>query len=213
MCYTIKINLTREELERQFGAKFVQSEEYTTGDRVAAFSLPRLPVICSDNSREIKILSWGLIPYWVRDLKSASEIRMKTFNAKAETLSEKPSFRNSLNRRRCLVLTQGFYEWHTEGKEKTPYYIGLKDRSSFALAGLFDQWKNEESGEILKTFTVITTRANPMMEQIHNLKKRMPVILTTDAEQLWLDLKTDPIKSGLFEPFPEEKMFAEISRK
>jgi putative SOS response-associated peptidase YedK len=213
MCYTIKINLTREELEKQFGVKFEQTEDYATGDRVTAFSLPRLPVICSDNSQEIKILSWGLIPYWVKDIKTASEIRMKTFNAKAETLSEKPSFRNSLNRRRCLVLTQGFYEWHTEGKEKTPYYICLKDRSAFTLAGLFDQWKNEESGEILKTFTVITTRANTMMEQIHNLKKRMPVILSSEAEQLWLDLKTDPVKSGLFEPFPEDKMFAEISKR
>jgi putative SOS response-associated peptidase YedK len=209
MCYTIKIDLIRDQLEKQFGATFTEPDSYQPSSRANAFSLPKLPVICSDNPNEIRLFTWGLIPYWVKDTKSASEIRMKTFNAKSETLAEKPSFRNPLQKKRCLVLASGFYEWQTQEKLKIPYLIGLKDRHAFALAGLFDQWTNRETGEIEKTFTVITTRANPMMEIIHNLKKRMPVILSPGQESLWLDLKTEPYNMGFFEPFPEELMVAE----
>lgn len=209
MCYTIKIDLTREELEKRFGAKFAKDGEYNSGNRISAFSLPLLPVICSDMPSEIRLLTWGLIPYWIKDFKNAAEIRTKTFNAKSETLAEKPSFRNSLHRKRCILPVNGFYEWQTLEKLKIPYYITLKDRPVFALAGLYDQWTNRETGEVLDTFTVITTRANPMMEEIHNLKKRMPVVLSNHNEQLWLDLKTDPLKAGIFEPFPEELMQAE----
>ena len=209
MCYTVKIDHTREELEKRFGARFAESETYTTGNRISAFTLPQLPVICSDNPGVIRVFTWGLIPYWVKDIKGASEIRTKTFNAKSETLAEKPSFRNSLKRKRCLVPVTGFYEWQTLEKLKVPYYISLRSQPLVVLAGLYDQWTSRDSGEVLNTFTIITTRANPMMEEIHNLKKRMPVILSPEHEQLWLDLKTEPIQAGIFEPFPEEKMQAE----
>jgi putative SOS response-associated peptidase YedK len=209
MCYTVKIDLTREELEKRFGASYVESEPFHTGERVNAFSLPRMSVICSDHPNEIRLLTWGLIPYWVKDTKSASEIRTKTFNAKSETLSEKPSFRNSLRRKRCLVPVSGFYEWQAQEKRKIPYYITLKEQPILALAGLYDIWTNPESGEVLNTFTIVTTHANPMMEVIHNLKKRMPVILNSDGERIWLDISSDPVKEGLFLPFAQELMKAE----
>jgi putative SOS response-associated peptidase YedK len=209
MCYTIKIDLTREELEKRFGAHMDEREDYVPGNRVNAFSLPRLPVICSGDPHKISLFTWGLIPFWVKDPEQAGEMRTKTFNAKSETLAEKPSFRNSLNKKRCMVLANGFYEWQTLEKTKIPYYIGLKGYAAIALAGLYDQWTNPETGEILDTFTVITTRANPMMEVIHNLKKRMPVILDPEMEKNWLDLKVNPYKNGIFEPFREEFMFAE----
>jgi len=209
MCYTIKIDLTREELEKRFGAKFSETGPDFSGERIRAFALPRLPVICSDNPGEIRLYTWGLIPYWIKDFNSASEIRTKTFNAKAETLAEKPSFRGSYNRKRCLVPVNGFYEWQTMEKLKIPYYITLKNKPVIALAGLYDQWTDPGSGEIIYTFTIITTRANTMMEEIHNLKKRMPVILSPENERIWLDVKTDPIRDGLFEPFPQELMQAE----
>jgi len=209
MCYTIKIDLTREQLELRFGAKLDLPETYKPGIRISAFSLPQLPVMCNDNPASIRIFTWGLIPFWVKDAGSARDIRMKTFNAKSESLAEKPSFRNSLNRKRCLVLANGFYEWHTDGIKKIPYFIGLKDQVGFALAGLYDQWTNPETSEKTDTFTVITTRANPMLEEIHNLKKRMPVILSPGNELKWLDLSADPVKENLFEPYPEELMFAE----
>lgn len=209
MCYTIKIDLTREELEKRFGAKLSEPEKYQRDSKVSAFSLPLLPVICNDNAGEIRLFYWGLIPYWVKDAKNAGEIRTKTFNARSETLAEKASFRNILNTKRCLVLTNGFYEWQTSGKEKIPYFIGLSEQPAFALAGLYDQWTNRETGEELNTFTIITTRANPMMEEIHNIKKRMPVILSPKDEQRWLDLSIYPQNTGIFEPFPEKLMFSE----
>jgi putative SOS response-associated peptidase YedK len=210
MCYTIKIDVTREELERRFGAKFIKPDKYQSAVKVNAFALPLLPVICNDNPEEIRLYQWGLIPFWVKNADDAASIRTKTFNAKSETLAEKPSFRNSLNRKHCLVLANGFYEWQTQGKEKIPYLIGLKDQPVFSLAGLFDRWTNQQNGEVIDTFTVITTRANPMMEEIHNIKKRMPVILAAEDEKKWLDLKTDPNSTRIFEPFPEKFMYSQL---
>lgn len=201
--------MTREALQKRFGATMDQSAAFTPSTRVSAFSLPLLPVITSHEQGLIQLYVWGLIPYWVKEEKMADDLRMKTFNAKSETLAEKPSFRHILNRKRCLVLTTGFYEWHTDGKKKLPYFIGLKDEAGFALAGLYDSWANPSTGEILNTVTVITTRANPMMEEIHNLKKRMPVILPPENETRWLDIRVDPVREGFFEPYNQDKMFAE----
>lgn len=210
MCYTIKINLTREQIEKRFNAVLQQPELFSTGDKINAFSLPRVPVICSDNPEEIRLFFWGLIPFWVKDIVSANEIRRKTFNAKAETLTEKPSFKNSLKSKRCLVVVSGFYEWQTAEKKKIPYLMSLKNQPIFALAGLFDIWKNAENNEILKTFTIITTRANPKMEEIHNLKKRMPVILSSEDEKTWLSPELTTIEmTRIFEPYPQEQMVFE----
>lgn len=209
MCYTVKINLTREELERRFGAQFKNSVSYTSGSRISAFTLPNLPVICNNKPDEIKVYTWGLIPYWVKDASQAGEIRMKTFNARCESLSEKASYRHIIGCKRCLVLVNGFYEWQTQVKNKIPYYIGVTGQAAIALAGLYDEWINPVSGEIHNTFTIVTTRANPMLEIIHNLKKRMPVILSDDDQKRWLDLNFDPSRCGLFEPFPENLMFSE----
>ncbi len=126
MCYTIKIDLTREQLELRFGAKLDLPESYKPGNRISAFSLPQLPVICNDDPLSIRLFTWGLIPFWVKDSNSAKDIRMKTFNAKSETLAEKPSFRNSLNRKRCLVLATGFYEWHTDGEQENSLFYWIK---------------------------------------------------------------------------------------
>jgi putative SOS response-associated peptidase YedK len=209
MCYVVKIDMTREALEKRFGAKIDAPAAFTPSTRVSAFSLPAHPVVTGSEPGKILLYVWGLVPYWVKDEKLAGDLRMKTFNARSESLTEKPSFRHVANRKRCLVLTNGFYEWHTEGKHKIPYFIGLKSETGFALAGLHDTWTNPLTGEILNTFTVITTRANPMMEEIHNLKKRMPVILSPENEARWLDVQVDPLKEGLFEPYDQDKMFAE----
>ena len=215
MCYTIKINLTREEIEKRFRATLEQPELFSPGEKISAFALPAIPVIVDKNPEQIGSYIWGLIPFWVKDAESADALRRRTFNAKAETLAEKPSFRNAFKSRHCLVLTSGFYEWQTAGKEKIPYLMGLKDQRAFALAGLYDIWTNPVTGEMLNTFTVITTRANPRMEEIHNLKKRMPVILPPENEKRWLshDLSPQEIIS-LFEPYPQELMtFEKLEKK
>ena len=209
MCYTIKIDMSREELEKRFGARFADPDEYRPGSRVTAFSLPLLPVITGEEPGEIRMFHWGLIPFWVKDRNDAESIRKKTFNARSESLGEKPSYRALVNRRHCLVLANGFYEWQTLEKRKVPYFIGLKENQAFALAGLYDYWTDRSTGEIIPTFTVITTRANPMMEKIHNIKKRMPVILFPERERDWLDLRETERAAQLFEPFPQQLMFAE----
>jgi putative SOS response-associated peptidase YedK len=209
MCYTIEINLTREQIEKRFQAEFKDGSDFEPKQRVSAFALPELPVICSGSEDEIKLFTWGLIPFWVKNAEDARSIRTKTFNARAETIAEKASFRNSFRSKRCLVLTDGFYEWHTDGKVKTPYFINLRDRNPFALAGLYDTWLNNDSGEYINTFTVVTTRANPLLEKIHNIKKRMPVILPPGNERQWLDtaLPVTDIQR-LFIPFDENLMSA-----
>lgn len=210
MCYTIEINLTREQIEKRFGAKFTDGEDYAPGIKVSAFGLPSVPVICSGNPGEISLLTWGLIPSWVKDEEGAKSIRMKTFNARSETLAEKPSFRSSYKDKRCMVLVNGFYEWQHTGEKKIPYFIRLMDDVPFALAGLYDNWINRDTGEVLNTFTIITTRANPMMEIIHNTKKRMPAILPPDAEKEWLNPGYDSRRLAEFlKPFDENLMLAE----
>jgi putative SOS response-associated peptidase YedK len=187
MCFTVNINLTRNALENRFGAKFRSPSSFHPGYYFNAFDLPDLPVIQSEDPASINLVKWGLIPFWVRDAKAASEIRLKTFNARAETIREKPSFRGSVKSKRCLVLCRGFYEWQHRGNEKIPHYIYLEGESPMAMAGLYDDWTDRESGEVLQTCSIITTAANPMMEKIHNSKKRMPVILPDEAEKFWID--------------------------
>lgn len=187
MCFTVNINLTRNALESRFGAKFRDPASYRPGYYFNAFDIPALPVILSEDTDSINLVKWGLIPFWVRDSKAASEIRRKTFNARSETIREKPSFRGAVKSKRCLVLCRGFYEWQHRGSEKIPHYIYLEGEQPLALAGLYDDWTDRETGEVLQTFTIITMAANPLMEKIHNSKKRMPVILQDSEENSWID--------------------------
>ncbi len=190
MCYTIEKNLTRDELEKRFGKNFKPNRPFSPGKRVSGFSFPDVPVIKLQEPEAIDVLHWGLIPFWSKNEESAMQIRQKTLNAKAETLHEKPSFRHSVMNKRCMVLTNGFYEWQHVGKQKIPYYIRLRDDIATPMAGLYDSWTNKDTGEVMDTFTIITTKANSLMEEIHNTKKRMPVILIPDAADMWIDANT-----------------------
>jgi putative SOS response-associated peptidase YedK len=214
MCYTIEINLTREQLEKRFRANLDNHLPYRKQQRASAFTLPECPVICAENPSVIRLFTWGLIPVWSRDEHYAREIRMKTFNAKAETITEKASYRHLIKANRCLVPVNGFYEWQARGKEKQPYYIRVKESEIVALAGLYDSWTNRVTGEIINTFTIITTHANPLMEKIHNTKKRMPVILNENDESTWIDPSLPLDKTLLLlQPFNEKDMLAEEVEK
>jgi len=209
MCYTISINLTKIALEKKFGAKTEKLRDFHPKYLVSAFSLPELPAITIEDPGEFVPLRWGLVPFWVKDEKSAGEIRTKTMNARSETIAEKPSFRDSFKSRRCLIPVQGFFEWHELAGKKYPFYIHLKSDQPFALAGIYDKWINKETGEILNTFSIVTTAANPLMEKIHNSKKRMPLILDNETEKKWLDKNSNPAETrNLCLPFDELKMEA-----
>ncbi|HEX6287843.1 MAG TPA: SOS response-associated peptidase [Herpetosiphonaceae bacterium] len=136
-------------------------------------------VIEHKGQRELHAMQWGLIPAWAKDPK----IGYKTFNARAETIAEKPAFRHAFKHKRCLVPARAFYEWLTENGRKVPYSFSLEENELFAFAGLYDVWKTP-SGEPLYTYTIITTTPNELVEKVHN---RMPVMLSPDAEAVWLD--------------------------
>lgn len=132
-----------------------------------------------DDSRELVQLRWGLVPFWAKDLA----IGNRMINARSESVAEKPSFKSALRSRRCLVLTDGFYEWKKMPAGKQPYHIHFPERRPFAVAGLWDRWKGDPSGPI-ESFTILTTQANDTIAELHN---RMPVILGPEAWDLWLD--------------------------
>ncbi len=131
-------------------------------------------------------------------------------NARAETLTEKPSFKRLIGSRRCLVPADGFYEWRREGKRKIPVWIHAKDRQPFAFAGLWDSWRNVALGDVLHTFTIITTEPNALLRPIHN---RMPVIYDADMARHWLDPRcpTNSAKAlaAILQPFPSELIEAQ----
>lgn len=207
MCFTIAIHATREEIEKRFDARFEDPAVFLPGYYFSAFTFPLIPVITGRDDQLIRMYRWGLIPSWVKDESYAEGIRTKTINAKAETLTEKPSFRNAVKSNRCLVVSKGFFEWQKRENEKIPYYIGLEDDQVFAFAGLCDIWVHPDSGEVSNTFTIITTTANPLLAFIHNTKQRMPVILPKEKEKDWINPRYPLDKAlELLVPYDQEKM-------
>tara|TARA_R110002096_G_scaffold154_21_gene902 strand:+ start:21526 stop:22194 length:669 start_codon:yes stop_codon:yes gene_type:complete len=136
----------------------------------------------TEQQRELVMLRWGLVPFWAKD----PSIGNKMINARAETVAEKPSYRNAFKHRRCVVLADGFYEWHREGDVKVPHFISLRSGEAFALAALWESWKDRDSGDELQTTTLITTAANEFMQSLHH---RMPVIVQPDGADDWLSGK------------------------
>ena len=164
---------------------------------------------------EFSLFIWGLIPSHIKNEQQAKEIREYTLNARSETIFEKPSFKESIRERRCLIAVTGFFEWMEFKSKKYPHYIFLKDEEQFALGGIWDEWTNSETGEKTNSFSIVTTEANPMMEKIHNSKMRMPLILGQNEREEWIrsDLKENDIVE-LMKPFDENKMDAfTISRR
>lgn len=168
---------------------------------------PSQPVLAvrenrDSHQRELVFLHWGLIPSWAKD----PSIGYKMINARSETAAEKPSFRNALKYRRCLVPISGFYEWQKVGKGKQPHYIHRTDEQLLAVAGLWEHWQSADGSEI-ESCTLLTTTPNELMRPLHD---RMPVILHPDDYDLWLDpqtVKTEPLLP-LLRPFPAEYMTA-----
>ncbi len=162
----------------------------------------QVAAVLFDGKRKVEGLQWGLIPFWAKDPK----IGYKLINARAESLAEKPSFRTSLRKKRCLVVADGFYEWRHDGSKKTPMFVRMKDGRPFGFAGLYDSWKSPE-GKSVRTCTIVTTSPNKLLAPIHD---RMPVILDREGYAAWLDPGTeDPARLlGLLKAYPERGMEA-----
>jgi putative SOS response-associated peptidase YedK len=186
MCFTISIKTTRDAIEKRFNVDAPELKDFDFRYFYKAFEQPVIPVITQQNPGEVRLMQWGLIPAWTRDMRQASKIRNGTYNARAESLDEKPSFRKAAAGQRCLVPVSGFYEWQHVSGQKIPWYIQEKNNQLFALAGIYDLWTDPESNQEWQTFSIVTTRANSLMEKIHNSKKRMPVILDSENDSGWL---------------------------
>lgn len=180
MCGRFTFYITNQELE-----EFYQLRNTTPLDqRFNIAPLQTIPVITQQQGiRELQMMRWGLIPSWAKD----ESIANKLINARAETITDKPSFRQSLKNRRCIIPISGFYEWKKTGKQKQPMYIANQQQQHLPLAGLWDQWTNH-NGLLIKTCTLITVSPNEQISLIHN---RMPAILTEQQSNIWLDEKAD----------------------
>ena len=214
MCYAITINEKKiEKLAEKIGKAIRATIEidfdknlYRPYFFVSGFSFPDLPVLVEN---KLELFKWGLIPSWVKDEKTANELRSNTLNAKSETAFEKPSFRKAIASQRCVIPANGFVEWQTVDKDKIPYFIKPSDSDLFLFGGLYDTWINPITHEAVNTFSIITTDANPLMAEIHNTKKRMPFILENSKLDAWLNLSTskETIQS-LFSSYDEKYMTA-----
>jgi putative SOS response-associated peptidase YedK len=178
------------------------------------FSFRAMPVLTQENLKQVQLFNWGLIPHWVKTKADADKLKAQTLNARCETIFEKPSFRNSITKKRCLIPADGFFEWMDVNGKKHPYRIRVGEDQLFFFGGIYAEWADPATGELISSFSIMTTEANALMEKIHNIKKRMPVIISPERYTEWLDarLSKDQIMD-FFTPFPDEKMNAEAIEK
>ena len=217
MCFTYSLNTSVKSLESRFKTKNIRKKNnFSNVYSVNGFTFPEMPVITNYDSNSINFYNWGLIPSWVKQDSKANEIRKFTLNARAETIFKKPSFKNSINSKRCLIPATGYFEWyHHSNKKKYPFLIYLASKEIFTFAGIWDDYKSE-TGETKHSFSIITVEADDYTSKIHNSKKRMPLILKQEDEMNWLDKKTNMTKiSNLlqskkhsFESYPVSNILA-----
>ncbi|WP_188050818.1 SOS response-associated peptidase [Flavobacterium sp. GP15] len=206
MCYhTIQTKLALQ-IEKRFNAKIKDKSSFAPDDHVNGFTFPKTPIITNEDVTIIENFNWGLIPAWSKN----DDIKVMTLNAKIETIKEKPSFKDVVNQR-CLIIANGFYEWQwldSKGKNKIKYQIGIGNEELFAFAGLYSRWNDTKSGQVINTYTMLTTHASPLMAKIHNIKKRMPIVLHPEDESKWLNLT--PVEDFAY-PYKTDLVAKQIS--
>lgn len=219
MCYHISQTpkkITSAEVKERFGiSRSVGSLfENPKGHHLNGFTHPEIVVVANDDPGAFQQMKWGLVPFWVKNGEQAKQMANRTLNAKSETVFELSSFRAAIVKRRCIIPVDGFYEWmHFEGKTY-PHFIYPIDGSVFSLGGIWEEWTDRSTGEILRSFSIVTTAANPLMEKIHNTKKRMPLVLDPEKELDWISngLSREDITS-LMVPLDRDRMdYHTISR-
>ena len=220
MCYHKQDAATIEELMIRYES-VLKEISYQPSYYENGFDFKPSPVLSVDKPREFQMMQWGFIPWWTKSAQDASQIRLRTLNCISEEMFEKSSFKDAAtDGRRCLIPCTGFFEWRwfKGGKIKYPYFIHARKEKIFSLAGIWSPWTDKSTGEMRTTYTVLTTRANPLLEKIHNSKKRMPVILLKEYEKDWLNpnlTKEDvlalcePLDENLLEAYTISKMITD----
>ncbi len=212
MCFHNSMSKKAQQLAARYGRKSdvieIVKEILEEQNHVNAFANPLCPIITG--SDQVQAAHWGLIPSWTKTKEDAEKIRRITYNARSETLFEKPSFRHAIRFTRCIVPSTGYFEYHhNPDGSTTPYYIYDKKAEDgiFSIGGLFEEWLTPGTDEVIKTFSIITTPANEMTREIHNGGKnpgRMPLILHPLEEEEWLS----EFNKSLLETYPAETMEA-----
>ena len=196
MCGRFQLSVKGKQISERFNVE-VFDELYKPNYNCAPSQ--KLPVITNEHPNNLSYFQWGLIPFWAKDPK----VGFRNINTRSETISEKPSFKNAFKKRRCLIPANGFYEWKKDSN-KTPYRIFVKEDKLFAIAGIWEAWRDAES-RVTNTFSIITTSANSLVVDIHN---RMPVILNAEDEHVWLNENDIAVLNKLLVPYNPEKMEA-----
>jgi len=198
MCGRFSLAKSKEEIQKRFAVqiKTPVALQYNIAP------MQSCAVITNQTPNELQFFQWGLIPSWSIDRSTA----MNMINARAESVYQKIPFKHIVKNQRCLVPSDGFFEWRKEGKNKVPYRFNLNNEEAFSYAGLWDSWKNEETGDLVNTFTIITTEANKVVKPVHD---RMPVILRKDLEKLWIaEDVTESQAESLLRPYDAEQMYS-----
>jgi putative SOS response-associated peptidase YedK len=180
MCGRYKLSRRKQIIEEHFDAADWQDDWSPRYNIAPTQPVPVIRQHPKEPVRQLSLMRWGLIPHWAKDPSSAAG----TINARSETAAEKPAFRDPLRFRRCLIPSDGFYEWKRTAASKQPFCFEVNDGALFAFAGLWDGWKNAE-GQWVKTCSILTTVPNAVTSAVHD---RMPVILDRENYDLWLDL-------------------------
>lgn len=195
MCYHKSQTKEVSYLADYYSASYasVLEENYKGVYHENGFDFGATPLLTAGRPGELQLLNWGLIPFWTKDLASALKLRVSTLNCISEEMYDKPSFRDAAKQgRRCLIPCTGFYEWRWQNPDdkksvKYPYFIYVKDQPLFSIAGLYSKWVDPQSSSPFYTYTVLTTKANQLMDKIHNTRRRMPVVIPREYEKDWLN--------------------------
>jgi putative SOS response-associated peptidase YedK len=213
MCYHKSLTTKLDKLAEYYSCSYdkVLDEIYSPRYHENGFDFHEGPVLTTGKPAELQMFHWGLVPYWVKDFPSAARIRTSTLNCISEEMFEKPSFRDAAKEgKRCLIPCTGFYEWRwidEKGKTKIPYYIYVKDQPLFSIGGLYSKWKDRDRDSNYFSYTVLTTKANKLMSEIHNSKQRMPVIIPREYEKDWLNPNlTNEDVLALCQPIDDSKL-------
>jgi len=183
---------------------------------VSGFSHPQMMIYTTKSQSIPELAYWGLIPKWVKDHAQKVKIWNGTLNARGETIFEKPSFRNAAHDNRAVIYLSGFFEHHHQGGKTYPFLIQKKDEGPIVLACLAEDWVDKSTGEIIKSFSIVTTKGNDLMSKIHNNPKlnepRMPVILEEENVDAWLNGTKLDLKD-LMRPYPKNDLIAHTVRR
>lgn len=209
MCFKAAKDNNLNKINKGFAPRVTKKikgvENFKPSFVLSAFNNDYLPVFRQNDLLEF--FSWGFIQPTAQDSKESAEIKFNTANAKCETIFEKPLYSQAIFERRCIIALDGFFEWHHAFKKTYPHYIYHQTQPVLLAGGIWNEWVNAGTGEIKETVSMITTAANPLMEIIHNQKKRMPFLLDDTQAQEWLQPNlTQTQLQEMMRPYAEEKM-------